>query len=59
VCSHSKGVKMFNLIWFVFGFVVGLFSNLIIGIIKYSLYMNSKKAKRKAFKKRMDDLYRD
>ena len=50
---------MINFIWFVFGFSVGLFSNLIIGIIKHSLYMKSKKAKRKAFKKKMDDLYRD
>ena len=47
---------MINLIGFIFGFAVGLFSNLIIGVIKYSLYMNSKKTKRKAFKKRMDDL---
>lgn len=50
---------MFNLIWFVFGFVVGFLFNMIVGIIKHYLYMKSKKAKRKAFKKRMDDLYRD
>lgn len=50
---------MINLIWFIFGFTIGIFSNLIIGIIKHNLYMSSKNAKRKAFKKRMDDLFDD
>ena len=38
---------MIKFIWFIFGFAVGLFSNLIIGVIKHSLYMKSKKTKRK------------
>ena len=42
---------MINLIWFMFGFAVGLFSNLIIGVIKHSLYMNSKKQKEKLLRK--------
>ena len=49
---------MINLIWFILGFTVGLFSNLIIGIIKHSLYMKSKKAKRKAFKNKMYNLHK-
>ncbi len=49
---------MINLFWFLFGFTLGLFSNLIIGIIKHNIYMNNKKAKRKAFKKKMDNLYK-
>lgn len=47
---------MINLFMLLVGFVLGLLFRNIVEIIKNKYYRQSKKAKRKAFKKRMDDL---
>lgn len=47
---------MINLFMLLVGFILGLLFRNIIEIIRIKYYRQSKKAKRKAFKKRMDDL---
>lgn len=47
---------MINLFMLSVGFVLGLLFRNIIETIKIKHYKQSKRAKRKAFKKRMDDL---
>jgi len=47
---------MINLFMLLVGFILGLLFRNIIEIIRIKYNRKSKKAKRKAFKKRMDDL---